>query len=188
MSKPPKLDFKALTAGLASAVNGEPTEPVARKAVRKAPAEPTSQKPEQHLDNRDNRDNRDNKDNATPRTTRHQDLPPASGGTIDDTLAYVAALSACGLPDEELVADVIAEISARHPGHAAAAERLIRRAPAGRLNAVLTAFLKGLAKAGKAEAKAEAKRIYNRDRNRLLRGSNNATTLTTATTRQSAQH
>jgi hypothetical protein len=111
--------------------------------------------------------------------------PIGAATSIGAALAYLDALLACGLAPDELAAQIKAKLA---PVHAAQLDDLIRLAPPERLKAVLTTFLKGLEKAEKAEAKAEAKRTYNRDRNRVLRGSNNSATGTTSTTRQHGQH
>jgi hypothetical protein len=73
--------------------------------------------------------------------------------TID--LAFVDALLACDLPATELAAQIKAQLPA---ANAAKLEHLISIAPAAKLQAVVTAYVNGLVKAEKADAKRKRDR------------------------------
>jgi hypothetical protein len=69
--------------------------------------------------------------------------------------AFVGALLACELPPAELAAQIKAELPA---ADATKLEKLIAIAPPERLEAVVTAYVKGLVKAEKADAKRKRDR------------------------------
>jgi hypothetical protein len=73
--------------------------------------------------------------------------------TVD--LAFVHGLLACGLPPTELAAQIKAQLPA---ANAAKLEHLISIAPAAKLQAVVTAYVNGLVKAEKADAKRKRDR------------------------------
>jgi hypothetical protein len=73
--------------------------------------------------------------------------------TVD--LAFVDGLLACGLPPTELAAQIKTQLPA---ANAAKLEHLISIAPAAKLQAVVTAYVNGLVKAEKADAKRKRDR------------------------------
>ena len=179
-ARKPPVDRDAIRE--ASEQVGFPSRDPPRRAngAKRAPVPRATGHATNNIDNRNNGGNIDNRNNGGN----------SNNAAVVGTIAYIEGLVACGLPLDELVADILTEITARHPSHAAEAEKLIRRAPAGKLKAAVVAFFKSLARAEKAAATAASKRIYNRDRNRVLRGSSNvdnsatAAPGTTSTTRQ----
>lgn len=92
---------------------------------------------------------------SAPNATTSPSVTP-----IGVTLAYLDALLAGGLAPDELAEQIKANVS---PALAAKVDDLVRLAPPHKLKAMIEAFLKGLAKAEKREASAEAKRKHDRE-------------------------